>query len=61
MWCIIANDEHLVSRFKAEGKQTKRQAFDIEVVVLPGIWLPDTIVLVAHGYAAIAMLFIVVL
>jgi hypothetical protein len=60
LWGIVSNNKHLVSRFKAKGQQAKGQVFDVEIIVLPGIPLPDTITLMAHSHAAIAILFIVV-
>ena len=57
---IIPDNQHLVSRFKAQRQETKGKVLDIEIIVLPGIRLPDTIVLVTHGSAMIAVFLVIV-
>jgi hypothetical protein len=34
--------------------------FNIEIIVLPGIRLPDTIVFMTHGSALIAIFFVII-
>src|SRR5512136_2842838 len=60
LWSVIPNNRHFNSWLKAEGEQTKGQVFDIQIVVLPSVRLPDTIVLVSHGLTMIAIFFIVI-
>ena len=58
---IIPDDHDLIPGFKTEGQQTKGQGFNLKVVVLPGINLPDSKVFMTHGSATVAEFFIIIL
>src|SRR5512139_2469784 len=59
-WCVFPNNHHFISWFKPEREQTKSQVFNVEIVVLPGKRLPNTIVFISHGLAMITIRFIVI-
>ena len=58
---VVSDNQQLVSGPETESRQAKCQMFDIEIVVLPCVRLPDTVVFVTHGPVPFAVFLVVVL